>query len=536
MNNILLLNLGTDKDILLSSHLISSFREEYPNSNISLLIYKDQEHLAKLLNGVYKIFTIDADFIQKVMENPLYSDAFALNQFANDIEEVSKTHWHKIINYSNDNASAYLMNTFTTDQVIGTYINERGTAQTTDTWSTYQNYVMTRMNRRTLSLASVRNHMAMTPNYSDVEKVKIDQEYLFIANQNFNRIRQMNGGNARYVIGINLEVGYDGNAIDEGCIREILEAIEESEDYKAVLLTSGKSYQKEIVNRLNAHFNNSLVSINVDSAAISSVISNIDALVSTANNQMMVADALEVRLIEIKDLSQGQFITPTTENEGNYVIYKSQQGAIASDILLALNEIFETELPVTVMNSEHPTYVSIQDDYGVYFTQIRGELNISSEIDYHLSRSIHFEILGYPKNEELIKHIRENTDRAEITKYTNNVKTELTEAVKILLSTLRSLKGANSSKTNLNNFITYLDQLMNMGANDTIVGSVIRLFEGNIENITSTSADDNMKDIETNLFALKSNLQVVTNVISDLMEEKSTTQKTEHGVKPATNA
>lgn len=525
MNNVLILNLGTDKDILLSSHLISSFKEEYPNSNISILTYKDQEHVAKVLDGVFKIYTIDADFMQKVMENPLYSDAFAVNQFAKDIEDVSKTHWHKIINYSNDNASAYLMNSFTTDQVIGSYINNNGAAQVTDQWSNYQNYVMTRMGRFPISVASVRNHMAMTPTYSDVEKIKINPEYLFVANQNFSRIRQMNGGNAKHVVGVNLEVGYDGLGLDENCIREVIEALDESQDYKVVLLTSGKSYQKEMVNRLNAHFNNSLISINVDSGALSSVITNLDALVSAANNQMMIADALEVKIIEVKDDSTINFQSPSTENEGNFIIYKNQPEALASDIILALNEMFETELPISALNSDNPTYLSIQDDYGTYFTQVRGNLSIADEINYHLIRSIHFEILGYPKNEELIKHIKANTDSADMIQYCNSVKGELTEAVKVLLSTLRSLKGAGTSQTNLNNFISYLDELMNMGTKDTIVGSVIRMFEGQIENINSSSAEENMKDIETNLFTLKGHLQIVTNVMSELMDDKNVNEK-----------
>jgi len=529
MNNILILNLGTSKDLIMSSHLISSFKEEYPNSNISIVTYKEHAQIAKILSGVHTIHTIDSDFMQNVVNNPLYSDAFALNQFAQDIEQISQTTWHKVINYSNDTASSYLVNALNTDGVIGTYINANGTAQATDKWSTYQNFVMSKMNRLPILIPAVRNHIAMTPMYTDVEKIKINSEYLFVANQNFTRIRQMNGGNAKYIIGINLEVGYEGQTIDENAIKEIIEAVEESEEYKTVLLTSGKSYQKEIVNRLNAFFGNSLITINVEAEALSSVITNIDALISTANNQMMIADALEIRVIEVKNAITN-FKTPSVVNPANYVVYANDNNSIGSDIILALNEMFETQLPITAMNSVNPIFISIKDDYGVYFTQIRGELDILQEINYHLARAIQFEIMGYPKNDELVTHIKNNTLAADIASYSNEIKTELTEAVKTLLSTLRSLKSANSSKTSLNQFINHLDQLITMGAKDSIVGSIIRLFEGNIENISSTSAADNMKEIETNLFALKSNLQIVTNTVAALTEDsvkKTETKKQE---------
>ena len=49
---------------------------------------------------------------------------------------------------------------------------------------------------------------------------------------------------------------------------------------------------------------------------------------------------------------------------------------------------------------------------------------------------------------------------------------------------------------------------------------VIKFFEGNIENIDSTSIDENIKEIETHLFSLKANLQIISNFTSSLVEEK----------------
>lgn len=518
MNNILILNLGSSQDILMSSHLISSYREEYPNSQVSILTYEANAQLAALLSGVSNIYTIDADLMKTIISNPLYSDGFAVNHFSSSLAPLMETKWHKVINYSNDKVSSYLTQAIPTDQVIGSYINKNGVAQTTDQWSTYLNNVASGMSRSTISIPEIKNHMAMTPTYSEKEKIKIDPEYLFVANQNFTRIRQMNGANAKYIVGINLEVGYDGSSLSEETVAQVIEAVNDNEDYKAVLLTSGKGYQKKIVNNLNKSFNDSLISINVETGALSSVVTNLDTLISAANDQMIIADALEINTIEVRD-NANQVTTATSMNEGNYIIYNHSNNDVSSDIILALNERYETHMPISAMNSVNPTFISIKDDFGVYFTQVRGELNIQAEINYHIGRAVHFETLGYPQNTELLNHIRNNTQESDLNDYSHQVKSELTNTVKILLATLRALKGATSSQSSLNNFINYLDQLMKMGSNDTIVGSLVRFFEGTVENINSKNAEDNMKEIETQLFGLKSNLQIVSNSISTLLNE-----------------
>ena len=84
-------------------------------------------------------------------------------------------------------------------------------------------------------------------------------------------------------------------------LHSLVETFEDSKEYKVVLLTSGKSYQKEIVNELNLNFSNKLISINVDPVAISAVVSNLDILISSANDQLSIADALDVKVIEVKE-------------------------------------------------------------------------------------------------------------------------------------------------------------------------------------------------------------------------------------------
>lgn len=523
MKNILLLNLGSSKDIIASAHLISSYKLEHPDSKISMLVYEKNKDMALILENVSNVFCINSEFIQTITQNALYPDSFAINEFGNNIEEVMTKEWDVVFNYSNDNASAYFVKALNAKQVMGSFIDETGTARTTDKWSTYQNYVLTKSKFQTIPVAAVRNHIMLVPLYSDLEKIKLEAEYLYVANQNFTRIRQMHGSKAKYVIGLNLEVGYCGHALNIDTLSEVIENLEESSEYKVVLLTSGKSYQKEIVNKLNDKFNNALVSINVDSVAISSVITNLDAMVSCANNQLAIADALNVKIIEVK--SNENKITPTSISAESVVIYAKNLKNLASDISLALNEVFETELPISILKSENPTYLAAQDSYGVMYTQIRGEMNIERELRYHIERMTHFQVLGFDKNTELIENIKAHTKKEELKDFSNSLKVELTHTVKFLLAALRSLKGVRNSQSNVNSFIGHLDQLIQAGAQDSIVGSIVRIFEGDIENINATDINQNMKEIEERLFELKSNLQLITNTITDLLSDSMKTEK-----------
>jgi ADP-heptose:LPS heptosyltransferase len=518
MKNILIMNLGSSHDVISSSHLINSYKNEYPQSNIELLVYKEHKEVASLINNVIKVHSIDRELIQKITTNPLYSDAYALNTYADSLEMIKTTNWDNVINYSNDNVSSYLMLALNSIDRTGTFINPTGVAKTTDKWSNYQNFVASKMNRQTIDRASLRCHMAKTPFHKDIEKFKIDPDYSVVAAQNFSKVRQMKGSPATFIVGINLESSYEGFSLDYDTCVDILEAIEDSSDYKAVLLLNGKNYQRKLANELNQKFENKLISINVDTPAITSVIPNLDAIISTSTDQLVIADAMEVKCIEIRENSN-KSRTPVVANAENYVIYKEDSYALSSDIILALNEEFGTELPISTLNSVNPTFKIIEDDYGVLATQIRGDLNIQSELRYHLERSVHLQIMGYPKNEDLISHIKENTDTAQLTEFISTLKSELTSTVKILLATLRSLKGVKSSKNNLESFISYLDTLIMSGREDTFIGSLIRNFEGQIENIDSEDIDSNMKMIENHLFELKNNCQLITNIMTEIVTD-----------------
>ena len=138
-----------------------------------------------------------------------------------------------------------------------------------------------------------------------------------------------------------------------------------------------------MANELNYKFDNKLISINTDLTAYPYVIMNVDALITARNNHLTIADTLETRIIEVAPNSESTTATACV-NPGNFVIVQSGLENIVNDVNFILNQEFETDLPVSSMNSVNKTYAQVEDDYGTLTTQIRGDLNIQQELRYHI--------------------------------------------------------------------------------------------------------------------------------------------------------
>lgn len=518
MSKVLIISLNSDHDIIASSYAISALKKQDPNVQIDILTNEKDRPTASILTGIHTIHTINAQLIRLIYENPLYSNAFAINSFMDSTQSILSTKWDKVINYSNDSIAAYFIGALNTKEIIGTSINTSGTVQGHNKWSIYQNFVASKQARHTIDKISLRNElMGHSTLITDVPKIKQDENYSVIAGQNFRKIRDMKGSPTTFIVGINLESAQDGYSLSTETYVHLIETLEESQHYKVVLLLNGKNYQKALANDLNTKFNNSLISINIDLSALPSVVTNLDAMISVSSNTLAIADILETKCIEIKnDESKNQ--SPIVVSPENYLIYCQREENLVDDIILALNEEFRTELPIESMLSQNPVHKTVEDSYGVFLTQIRGHLDIQSELEYHLSRSFFYEIMGYERNNQLLAHIKENTESEELLNFTEKLKSELTSTMKSLLAALRSLKGVRNSQTNLNSFISHLDNLIQTQVDSSIIHDIIKFFEGKIENINSDNVESNIMAIEAHLFELKSELQTLTHYLNVIIK------------------
>jgi ADP-heptose:LPS heptosyltransferase len=450
MSKTLIPILSNKNDIFSASHLIGSIAKENPHTEISILTFKDLADNFSVIANISKVYSIDREFISSINDSALYSDSFALNKFFESIQECADTEWDQVINFSNDETSSYLCSMFNAKEKAGTTISNFGSPTTANTWSTYYNFVSPQMEFDVIARNSIRHNMSCVNYITDTTKIRVNEDYAAVAASNFTKIRKTKDttSNAN-IVGISLQKSFQDKTLDFNSVVEIIETLETSDNFRAVLILSGSKEEKEFANELNYKFNNTLISINADLTASPSVLMNVDFLITTNNEHLIIADALDTKIIEVRPETNGRE-NSSVVNPGNFVIFQKDITPISNDVVLILNEEFESELPISSMHSENSTYAHIEDDYGVSMTQIRGQIDIQQELRYHIERCYHYQLLGYPINNELIGHIKDNTNKEELNSFVAQSKDELTETVKVLLATLRSLKGVKQSKNNLN--------------------------------------------------------------------------------------
>lgn len=516
MNKILVTALKNKKDVLASSVVVSAIKKQFPHSEIHLLTYKSDRDYAQLINHVAKIQTIDKEKITNIATGPLFSDGFALNEFFNNLKEIKATQWDIIVNLSNDQVSSTLISSLKTDKVLGVHIRSNGTLKTSDEWSIINNNLNYPNQKPIVEPYSIYAHMVNSPWQSDFNRLKLNSEFSLIANENFKRIRDSYKNKQAKLIGVSIAQGYDGGFLDDSNLAKLVTGLYDSEDYIPVLLISQKNSQhKETVNTLNQQVGNNLISINIDTSATTAIMPNLDLLISTANSHLQIADLLETECIELRDGTSFRNNPIISLNESK-VIFTENAETLIDDIFVCLNEKFDTQLPIETLKSENPTFLCLRDDYGYFYTQIRGPIDDKIEIDSHVSRAVFYHCMGYPLNNEILEEIRDNCDRDTLTQYVDELRGELTGVVKVLLATLRSLKEMRNSQESLNKFLKYFDNLIEYGGNQNLIGKLIRFNESKIENIESETAQENLVEIEKILFNLKSHFQIITEVAGRL--------------------
>ena len=524
MKNILVTCLKDETNLLQSSHLVTSLAKENPHCEISILTFADLESSAKLIKDARNVFTIDRFKIEHLKSGALYSDAFALNTLADSLSVVMSTEWSKVVNFGNDQISAHLIPLLQAEEIAGSHITNYGSVSTSDRWSSYANYFRPASGETQIEPQTCFHHSALTPMHNDCERIRMGQDFSMVANQNFARIRaSKNGEQGAIVVGINLTESKSGNSFKIETLADMVETMESSFEYKPVLLTNGSHEEKQIVNELNRQFNNNLISVNMDITAAPSVLANLDWLITRPNRICALAEAIDANIIET--VCKGEI--SRTFKDGSFVIQELDSNHTADDIYFLLNQENQTVLPMGVKNSANKVYSRLKDELGFFKTLIRGEMNLKEELNYHVSRSYHYALMGYEPDQELIKSLQEGTSRDELVSYASQAKEELTECVKTLLATLRSLQSVKQSTKNAPRFLQYMENLMALGKEDILPQAAISLFEASVENITSTDFSKNLEDIEASLFTLKGDFKLLTSIFEDLLSENSAEKRTQ---------
>ena len=520
MKRTLLLNFKGPYNCIELGPLIQGMLNDEPDQTISVMTLQENEPYMKILSHLEHVFYIDRKMIKKVGESRIYPRSLALNSLYDSISGALEIEWDKVINFSNDKTSSYLLPLFNKAEAVGTWIGKDGSVKTNSRWNAYLNYIHGTHNNSFHSIDIKRNLLKITDFVSSGIKENFD--YTKVANENFDRARVSFNKPESFIVGVNLSESYSGRALDLDNMTTVLESLMDNPSTLPVLIHGPSTEEVEIVKKLNMSFDNKLLSINMGISTARSVFSGVAVLIGPPNPFMNIAELSGVKLIEVCMEENSKVMSVD-----HYSIKATELSSYYDDILFCLNNHLDIILPVESMVSRNKIYHVTTDDHCLFESQVRGELNLENELQGHIQRLVHLAILGEENLAESLDILKKQADKKTLDGCREVVRGDLMNVVKLLLSSLRELKQVKDGSGDVHKLIGNVDRILGISKEKSSIAPALSLFESCLENMNQQSLQEGLISIERALFDLKSDLQNVTTIL-DRFANREDNQRVSH--------
>ena len=252
MEKILIINLRKLGDILSTAHLIHSLKNRYPESQVSLLIYKEQIKAAKLLKHITNIHVIDRKRIVQFKKNRLYPKSYAINLIKETLDSIASTAWDHVFNFSNDEMSCLLTSYLGTNNFIGLKYNSSMQINYSNAWALFFNDVLTEYPFTPVHFNEVYHHMAGIEYIADEIKVVTDPQNNRTAYENFKKIKEKIPQKEKMkIIGIQLRSGVTEKEIPFETLVNLIQELYDHKYFYPLLLISTHPEDIDKVNQIN---------------------------------------------------------------------------------------------------------------------------------------------------------------------------------------------------------------------------------------------------------------------------------------------
>lgn len=528
MKSVLLVNLRRFGDIYSSAHIINSMVKsgEY---EVSLLIYKEFEKVALNIEGISNIFTIDRKRIITLCKSDIFNNAYSLEEFDKDLESVTKKSWDKVINYSNDRVSTHIASLLETKERVGLSFGPDMKNKYNSEWGMLLNDVVTELEFSPIHFNDIYHNMVGVTASKDGIKLKTSANHNESAFKNINFLRQAEEGKNKKVVGIQLFTSEESKNIPEKIIIEVIEKLHQK-DVVTMLLIAPTEEEKARAAKINDHFEGRLVSVESDFHALTSVVINLDCLITPDTAIKHLSDLVETPCLEVS-LGASPFLKQGSINRQSIILSKNLEDRhfsksdsttdlksddiVSSTLLLLGTKSFNS----THISEGYTLYRPYKDNLGTSYFAVKGNVNSEIEAQRIASRMYLSKTLKGEDDNSYCEMILELKGER-FKKWITNEKEAVTSITKDLLGAIRSLiqigEGGNQSK----NFINSLGHLLSHSSDSTISAIPSLFLRARLEGIISNKLEDSVKEVEAQLYKMKNELQKVYEVLR-IIEENS---------------
>lgn len=545
-NKFVIVNFKRFGDIFQSAHLVSSIKKEHPKSEIHYVCFQETMAAAQVINHIDKIHTIHRKKITTYLNNPIYSDGLAFNTLENDLAKLVLGSGDSVINYSNDMISSYITSFLTsgTDtNYFGIRFSKLNTVEYSCDNAIILNDILTSYAPSPYSLNDAYHKLLSLKEEGLDNKIKTNSKHDESASLNLQRLRCTKNLNPDKVKIIGIQVCSSSSLKDMSLdtITELVSLINESPDLVPMLMVAPTKEEKQRADIVNAHFDNTLVSVESDFNALPSVLNNIDLLITPDTSVKHLADALNVKTLEVS-LGFSPFLKQGSINLSSVVftlepstrIFK-ENSLIESDTILNNKKItgkviFNKACQMLGVSKQEEhleddqvCYKPIRNTDGRYLLPIDGKINSTFELRRVLTRSLIQSMTTKQSDSSFLLRFSQAFEKGELKEFSANEKNDLSGVTKELLSTLRALVATQENTQDASIFIDTLEQLLSRCHSSSVSAIPLLFFRAKIETIQSQSLSENLKELEANLYELKKNIQLAFSLLQDL--DRSTTER-----------
>ncbi len=538
MKNILIINLRRLGDVYTTGHIVNSLAATEGN-NVSLLVYKESSAAAKSLKNISHLHTIDRKEIITLKANKLFSDGFALEQLLLQLKAIKDQKWDEIINYSNDIVGAYICSYLrgSTDKVVGVHFNNERNVVTNNDWDILFNDILPVAKYAPIHFVDCYHKMIGISYNREGEKLLTNSEHNAVAFSHMNSIRKNGSETTSKIIGIQLKTADAAKDISEGTLTELIAALRSNMELIPVLLIAPVDEERRYADEINSKFNNELVIVEADLEAVASVLMNVDLLITPDTAIKHIADLAETPVLEIS-LGHAPFLKQGTYSQGSLILTdiitdrnftkgsEVQKTKItAQDIMASVLYFFSKSKTIRPRLSNDVTLYSCSfDRLGARYSVVAGTVDAQTEIHRLMLRQL---INVVYDQSEAMNIYEDITDFgiAGASNWSAKEKTNVTNVMKDLLGTLRSLLQSLENRKSSRDFVMNLGKLIAHADNSSLVQIPVMMFKTKIESINAKTFEENAKEVEVLLYELKSDIQKILYCIKQLEDTISVQRK-----------
>lgn len=564
MEKILLINLKKFGDTFQSAHLINTIKTLNPDTQVDVLCFEESAKAAKTLRGVGNIFTINRKKIISFYKNNIYSDGLAFNAFHEALEDVIRSDYRRVINYSNDKVSTYISSYLSNSmeaEVFGIRFDSKNSVVYSDPFSIILNDVNTTTHFTPFNFNDTYHYICGVEGHQNSQlKIKSNSSHDQTAVENFDRLRATKQDRSEDVniVGIQISSASATKDIPKKVLIETIQLFIDSDNIVPILLNAPLDEERELIKEINSNFDHKLVSVEADFIALPSVLKGINLLLTPDTSVKHVADlvgtpCLEVSLGEAPFLKQGS-INPKSaiiSRAANLRVFKEgiedrdsvieQNSALRPALIYHTTQALigsEQNLDLDVeLDSEFCVYRPKKVQTGTLFVPISGPFKPEFEIRRLLARPLSLKLAGREKTqdqsiEEVYQTIYERFDRRTISKVVNEEKHALSDLTKDLLSTLRGLIQTQEDRRKATYFVEALEKLISRCFDNSLSAFPTLFFRARLESLNATSLEENFKEVEGLLYDLKSNLQNCFNILKEVEDFKNKDMESSTNISP----